>query len=311
MFGVGSSTFVVRPGPWNVSVILLLLALLAGGCTTHEPALLSSDPALRREFVQRARPAIRRWLADTERQVGLRMNFVSLPDDDPVLARCIYDPFRNEPQIQLRHGWQDVDGAHELMHMRMDLLEGFSVLAWRREVPHGEAVEAAFARVQTYTNDEVVHAQLVKAGLALDGEVLRPPLFDDLYANVARYLEEGRPRPEDGMAHLDKLGYGPLCRAAFLIQAELLLQNYRAQLPPRRVAQAERFIRAFRATRSPETAKAESVLALFGRYDVQSPDGQRGILRRWAELEGVDRFVGVSRYERAPQGNYLLPFPVD
>jgi len=239
------------------------------------------------------------------------MAFSALPPTDSVLARCTFNPFRNEPQIQLRRGWQDVDVAHELMHMRMELLEGFSVLAWRREVTHTEAVEAAFGRVQTYVNDEVVHRHLVEAGLKLDGEVLRPPLFDDIYANVARYLEEGRTRPRDGMAHLDKLGRGALCRAAFLVQAELVLQNYRSQLPPSKVQQAERFVRAFRAHRPEETTKAEAVLALFRQHDVQKPAGQREILRGWAKMEDLEKFVGPSAYKKTDKNHYILPFPTD
>ena len=272
-----------------------------------EAAAMNS--ALRQEFNQAARPEIRRLLAETEDLTGLPMMFRPLPDTSPVLARCTYDPFQNEARIELRRGWQDVDVAHELMHMRMELLEGFSILAWRRDVAHTEATEAAFGRVQTYINDEVVHAHLFNAGLKLDGEVLRPPLFDDIYSNVARYLEKGRARPDDGMAHLDKLGYGALCRAAFLIQAELVLKNYRSQLSPQRVGQAERFIRAFRAYRPEETGKADAVLALFRECDVQKPAGQREILRRWADLEGLEKFVGVSTYEKTAKGNYILPFP--
>jgi hypothetical protein len=300
------------PAGWAQGLWLLLLAVLAVspcGCRGPESALLPSDPPLRRQFVQNARPAIRRLLADTERRVGLRVTFIPLPAGDSVVARCIYNPFKNEAQIQLRTGWEDVDVAHELMHTRMDLLEGFSLLAWRRDVPHTEATEAAFARVQTYVNDEVVHAHLLKLGLRLDGEILRPPLFDDIYANVARYLEEGRNHPNDGLAHLDKLGRGPLCRAAFLVQAELILKNYRRQLPAHRVEQAERFISAFRTHRPEETAKADAVLALFRRYDVQQSAGQREILARWAQLEDLEKFVGVSAYQKTARGNFILPFP--
>jgi len=271
----------------------------------------ATGSTLRREFIQTARPEIRQLLTETEKRVGLPMTFSALADTSPVLARCTYDPFRNEARIEIRRGWQDVDVAHELMHMRMELLEGFSVLAWRRDVTHTEAVEAAFGRVQTYINDEVVHQHLVNAGLKLDGEVLRPPLFDDIYSNGARYLEEGRPRPDDGMAHLDKLGYGALCRAAFLIQAELVLKNYRSQLLPQRVEQAERFIRAFRAHRPEETGRADAVLALFHEYDIHKPAGQREILRRWADMEGLEQFVGISTYQKTARGNYILPFPAD
>jgi hypothetical protein len=61
---------------------------------------------------------------------------------------------------------------------------------------------------------------------------LRPPLLDDIYANVTRYLEEGRERPADGMADLDKFGCGVLCRAAFLVQAKRILKNCRQLLLP-------------------------------------------------------------------------------
>lgn len=267
--------------------------------------------ALRQEFLRTARPAIRQLLTDTEKRIGLTMTIVALPASDPVVARCTYDPFKNEPRILLRRGWQDVDVAHELMHLRMELLEGFSLLAWRRDVAHTEATEAAFARVQTYVNDEVVHRHLVDAGLKLDGEVLRPPLFDDLYTNASRYLEEGRDRANDGMAHLDKLGWGTLCRVCFFVQAELILKNYRAQLPAGRIELAERFIRAFRAHRAVEAAKADAVLALFREHDVQTPAGQREILRRWSKMEGLDQFVGVSVYEKTGKGSFVLPFPAD
>ena len=295
---------------WCLGITLgtTLFAVASLGCLAAEAA---KNSALRREFLQGARPEIRRLLADTEERVGLPMTFMALPATDAVVARCTYDPFRNEAQIQLRRGWQDVDVAHELMHLRLELLEGFSVLAWRRDVIHTEATEAAFGRVQTYVNDEIVHRRLVEAGLKLDGEVLRPPLFDDIYANVARHLEEGRARPDDGMAHLDKFGRGPLCRAAFLVQAELGLKNHRQQLPQHRAEQTERFIRAFRAHRQEEAAQADAVLALFRQHDVQKPAGQREILRRWAAMEGLQKFVGVSAYQKTHKGNYILPFPVD
>ncbi len=273
------------------------------------PAAASSDALLRQEFFEHARPAITNLLLDTERRIGLPMVFVPLPTNDPVVARCIFDPFRNEPRIQLRAGWQDVDMAHELMHMRMDLLEGFNVLAWRRDVSHTTAVEEAFGRVQTYVNDEVVHARLAQAGLRIDGEIIRPPLFDSIYTDAARYLEEGRDRANDGMAHLDKLGHGALCRSAFLVQAELLLKNWRKELPPRRIEQTERFIRAFRAHRAEESAAADAVLKLFQQHDVQTPAGQRAILTAWATMEHVDRYVGPSSYQKTEDGRYFLPFP--
>jgi hypothetical protein len=244
-----------------------------------EPAPAASEPALRREVLQRARPAIRDLLARTEKETGLQVVFAALPSTNPVVACSIYDTARNEARIQLREGWEDVDVAHELIHLRLDLAEQFAVLAWRRDVPHTDAVDAAFGRVQTYTKDEIVHARLLKLGFKLDGEILRPPLFDDLYVNAARYLEAGNSRPDEGMAHLDRLGYGQLCRAAFLVQAELLLKNYRRELPPRRIAQAERFVRAFRAHRPEEAASADQVLSLFGKYDVQKASGQTEILR--------------------------------
>ena len=72
--------------------------------------------------------------------------------------------------------------------------------------PIKEAVEL----VKSYVDDEVVHARLVDDGYELDGEVLRSQLFDDIYTNVPKYLEEFRPRSDDGMAHLDAISYGDL-----------------------------------------------------------------------------------------------------
>ncbi len=273
------------------------------------PAGPAVDARLRGSFFEQARPAISNLLVETENLGGRKMVFVAAEEGESVVARCPYDVERQEPRIFLRQGWLDVDVAHEAMHMRLDLVEGFGMLAWRRDVRHADAVLAAFGRVQTYVKDEVVHARLVKMGLKVDGEVIRPNLFDSIYRNATRYMEEGRDRPNDGMAHLDKLGYGVLCRVCFLVQAELLLNNYRDKLSPGRIALVEKFICTFRAQRPAESARADKILELFRRNDVQTPAGHDEILRAWAKVEGLVKFVGVTCYRKEQESHYTLPFP--
>jgi hypothetical protein len=293
----------------QLSVLSLALTLNAEPGVDKSSDAKVADSELRRTAFNLARPSISNLLANIEKQIGMQLAFIPLPDKDPVAARFIFDTFRNEPRIQLRKNWEDVDVAHEAMHAQMDLIEGFSMLAWRRDVPRKPEIEAAFGRLQTYVKDEVVHAKLAKLGLRMDGEIIRPSLFDSVYANAARYLDEGRDRPNDGMAHLDKLGYGTLCRVCFLIQAELLLKNYRAQLPQHRIEQTERFIRTFRAHRPEESEKANAVLELFRKNDVQNPTGHREILTAWTKMEGLEKFVGPSSYRKITTDRYILPFP--
>jgi hypothetical protein len=278
--------------------------------TSTRATVTATGSELRRQFIQRARPSIVRLLEDTERSIGLPVQFVALADTSSVLASCYYDPHANQARVQLREGWEDVDVAHELMHLRMDLTGGFSVLAWKRDVVRTPAAEAAFGRIQTYISDEVVHQRLLDAGLKLDGEILRPQLFDDIYANVAKYLNADKDRANDGMSHLDAMGYGALCRIAFFVQACLIESRWVA-LPPARVELARNFMSAFRAKRPEEAAKAFEVLEWFRQQDVQTPEGHREILRRWAALEKLDAVVGVSSYRKTAQGNFILPFPVD
>lgn len=266
-------------------------------------------PELRAEFFAKARPAISNLLVETEQDIGMKVVFIALPTNDAVIARFIYDTTRNEPQVQLRAGWEDVDVAHELIHTRMDLVDRFAMLAWRRGVKRTPEGEAAFARVQTYVKDELVHARLVKIGLRLDGEVIRASLFDSLYTEAAQRLERGAKRADDGLAHLDKLGRGTLCRASFLIQAELLLKRYRDQLPPLRVRQTERFIRAFREHRAVESEYADKILNLFALHDATTTDGHRALLDAWTKLEQLDDIVGTSTYQRTSDGIFRLPFP--
>ena len=287
----------------------MFLMLCAAGAREAAAGPATAAPELRDVFFKVARPSVSNLLVDTENKTGLKMFFMALKDNDEVGARFIYNPHLNEAQIQLRKDWQDVDVAHELMHTRMDLNDRFAMLAWRRDVPHTPEIEAAFARVQTYVKDEVVHANLVKMGLRLDGEIIHAALFDSVYANATRYLEEGRDRANDGMAHLDKLGRGTLCRVCFLVQAELLLKNYRTQLPTHRIEQTERFIRTFREHRKKEAAEADAVLELFRKYDVNNADGHREILAAWVRIDGLDKFVGVSSYVKSATGECVLPFP--
>lgn len=297
----------------KASILMLVLTassvMAMAGDDRSEPADQAADARLRASFFECARPAISNLLVETENRVGRKMVFVAAPVSEPVAARCLYDVERHEPRIFLRPGWRDVEVAHEAMHMRLDLVEGFGMLAWRRDVKPTDAVLAAFGRVQTYVKDEVVHARLVKMGLKMDGEVFRPTLFDSVYRNATRYMEEGRDRPNDGMAHLDKLGYGVLCRVCFLVQAELLLKNYREKLSPGHGALAAMFIRTFRAQRPAESARADKILELFRKNDVQTPAGHDEILRAWAKMEDLDKFVGVTWYRKDQESHYTLPFP--
>ena len=269
----------------------------------------AASTRLRTAFFERARPAVSKLLLETENLVGRKIVFAAVGADEPVVACCIYDVERQEPMIFLRDGWLDVDVAHEVLHLRLDLVEGFGMLAWRRDVARTDAVLAAFGRVQTYVKDEVVHARLAKMGLKLDGEVFRPALFDSVYTDATRYLEEGRDRPNDGMAHLDKLGYGVLCRVCFLLQAELILKNYRDKLAPERVALVEKFIRTFRGHLPEESAGVDKLLKLFKQNDVQTRGGHDEILRAWAKMEDLDKFVGVARYRKDQNSKFTLPFP--
>jgi hypothetical protein len=265
-------------------------------------------PATREAIIEFARADIRRLITDTEDATGLRVEVRSLPKDTPVVAQYFFDTRTSTPRVELRPDWEDVDVAHELMHMRIELVEGYRVLAWRRGVERTKEIEAAFGRVRCYIDDDVVHARLARAGYRVDGEVIKPPLFDSIYTNCARFLEEGRPRARDGMGHLDPVGRGDLCRAAFLVQAELIIERYADELPAARLELARRFVRAFRANRKRETAKADRVLALFKEHDVMTPEGHLEILNGWARLEDLDKFVGASAYRRRGE-RYILPWP--
>lgn len=238
----------------------------------------------------------------------LALRFERLPEDFTHAAENSFDAAENRGVIRLRADWEDVDLAHELMHLRLEVLEGWPVLAWRKNAARAPKIEAAMGRLQTYVLDEMVHARLIERGLKLDGEVFKRQLFDDIFTNVTLYLAEGRSRPDDGMAHLDDAGYGDLRRAAFLVQAELLIQNYGSRLAPKRLKLARNFITRFRAHRKREARHADVVLALFAKNSPLTPEGSARILAGWSRLAGLGEYVGPSSY-RMENGRTILPWP--
>jgi len=122
-------------------------------------------------------------LDEVEAATDLQVQFQNLTGTY-VVAQYRFDPHSNTPTVFLRSDWVDVDVAHELMHMKLELVEGFAVLAWRSDVSRTNAIEAAFGRVRGYVDDEVVHSRLVQEGFTLDGEVLKSQIFDDIYTNI-------------------------------------------------------------------------------------------------------------------------------
>jgi len=284
------------------------LGLAWAGCVLALGAPLQEKEVTRESAVGQLDERAAKLLEEVESKTGLRVAFEPLPRSSYVIAQFRFDPATQTPTVSLRSGWRSHDAAHELMHMKLDLVDGYRVLAWKRGAERSANVEAAFGRVRSYVDDQVVHARLARLGYRMDGEVLSPVLFDDLYTKVPRYLDEDRPRPDDGMAHLDAKGHGDLCRASFLVQAELVARLPADVLPEERREKTRRFIASFRARRAREAERADRVLALFREHDVQTPAGHERILKGWTELEGLDRHVGVSAY-RKEGGKYLLPWP--
>ena len=261
----------------------------------------------RRDVIRNLGSRVVAILDQVEAATNLQVQFQTLTGSE-VAARYGFDPFNNTATAFLRSDWEDVDVAHELVHMNLELVETFAVLAWRNGVSRSDSVEAAFGRVRAYVDDEVVHSRLFEEGFTLDGEVLKPQLFDDIYTKVPRYLQRLRDRPNDGMAQLDGFGYGELCRNCFLVQAELICKKYSNVLSNAHRKKAQRFISAFRTHRSPEASKADKILRLFEDNNVMTVAGHKGILESWARLEALDSFVGSSRYTK--QGSrYILPWP--
>ena len=266
----------------------------------------------RQNVIGKLRRPIKKLLKRLEKRTALTVRFRALKPEFPVVAQYSFEQ-PDRPIIHLRRRWQDVDVAHELMHMKLELLEGYSVLAWRRGVPRDKAVELALGLIRSYTDDMLVFRRLARMGLEIDGEVIKPQFFDDLCANVTRYLRAGHSLSNDGMAHLDNVAggrYADLRRSTFLVQAELIKDAYSDRLAREHKQLLHDFIAAFRLFRPEQARRADAVLALFHRNDIEDIAGHAAILSEWAAMEQLDQWVGVSRYVRR-DGGFVLPFPGD
>jgi len=288
-------------------------AIVGLPCIMTRSAPGQSDQGLDRNAVTaKLRNAIRDLLEEMEDETGLTVEFRPLPRSFGVVAQYGFEQPRR-PVVHLREDWQDVDAAHEMMHMKLELVDGFAVLAWRENVERDKVIESAFGLIRSYTDDMLVFDLLAKMGLKIDGEVIKRQLFDDVCTKVPRYLRAGRMLKDDGMAHLDDVAEGrfsDLRRSTFLVQAELLLKAYKGKFSVKHERRLKDFIDAFRKYRPPQAARADKVLAFFAEYDLATIKGHARILTEWAALEGLDGSVGVSCYVRSADG-FILPYPTD
>lgn len=249
---------------------------------------------------------IKNHLVDLEKQTGLNIQFEPLSSN--VVAEYEFIT-PDKPIIKLRNDWQPEDVAHELMHMQIELIEGYHVLAWRENINKSDSIRKATGEIRCSIDDQVVHARLIKQGYNVADKVIRHNCFDDVYPTATRRLTRLQQRLDDGMAHLDNIGYGELYRSSILVQAELIQKSYNSMLTDMHRKILKRFIEAFRLHRSPEATKADKVLEFFKEKDVQTVDGHKNILRNWVKMEGLDKFVGASCYTH--QGTFILPWPDD
>ncbi len=294
---------------WFRCFLSISLVFSLMGCATR-PAAVPAGASLRDQMFSKCQPKLRRFCEEIEKGIGQPAVFVPLADQAPVNASSIYDTGLGQPRISVRHDAREYEIAHEFIHFQIDLVDRLSTLAWRRGVVRDPASEAAFSRIKTYVDDDIVHRRLVTLGFKPDVEVLNPLLFDSLYAPATTLLEKGEPRERDGLSHLDQLGRGTLCRVAFLVQAEQILAQYGKRLSADHRAKTERFIRAVRTYRPEESAIADQVLALFAKHDVNTEAGHRAILEGWVVIEKLQSHIGISRFEPR-NGRLILPWPAD
>lgn len=285
-----------------------IIGSAARGKTNNIPA---GKTIVNREFVvSRLRDAIKELLEELETKTGLTAEFKPLDRNAGVVAQYDFQQ-PNRPIILLRGDWEDVDVAHELMHMRLELVDGYSVLAWRKNVRKDKSIEKAFGLIRAYVDDIVVFERLFRMGLAIDGQIIKRQFFDDICTKVPKYLKEGRSLRNDGMAHFDNFAggrYGDLRRSAFLVQAELILKPYRDELSGEHKRLVRNFIATFRQFRRAQAVKADKVLAFFNDNNVYTVKGHRKILSNWAVLERLNAWVGPCSYV-SQNGGFVLPFP--
>lgn len=263
----------------------------------------------RNDVLDRLRPKIVKDLASLEHATGLQVRFSRLPATASVMAMYGFDPHTNSVTISLRHDWDDVEVAHELTHMRLELFDGFSVLAWRQNVKQTPVLEKAMQHLRAFSDDEVVHSRLVSSGYRLDGEVLRNQLFDGRCIIVPKQLRSASSLKNDGMAHLDTFGYGDLYRAMMFVQVELIRHNYSDMLSADRRRLIDDFLDTFKRFRPRQHRKARTILKLFHQHDVQTTQGHAKILTELSKIEKVDQFIGVTSY-RKENDKFILPFPL-
>lgn len=264
------------------------------------------------QIARNLRATIRTLFDTLQEKTGLTVEFRPLKSDFGVVAQYSFKQ-PNRPLVHLRHDWEDVDVAHELIHMQLELVERYAVLAWRKNVSRDAAPEAAFGLIRSYTDDMLVFDRLDKMGLKIDGEVIKHQFFDDICTKVPRYLRARKPPKYDGMAHLDNVAqgkYADLRRSSFLVQAELFKKTYGQKLSEKNQNLLADFIETFRKHRPTQAQRADEVLELFYKYDIEKKEGHAMILTGWAALEQLDKLVGSSRYVRKGAG-FVLPFPSD
>ncbi len=264
----------------------------------------------RDEVLNKLRSKVVKLLNEIENGALLKVQFKALPNNCSVVAKWQFTP-PCDAAILLREGWKDVDVAHELLHLKTELVDGYAVPAWRQGVNKDDNIETACGdTVHSYVNDIVVFEQMHKIGFSIDGDILKQQLFDDMYTTVPKRLAKHCSRRNDGMAHLDNIGFGVLRRSCFLVHAELFLEHYADFLKPEHLASTKEFVESFRKYRHREARKADRLLFLFKTHNVMNPKEQKQILSAWLQLGRFDSHFGVSVYVRANNG-YILPYPVE
>lgn len=253
-----------------------------------------------------SRQEVKALLGKIEEKTKLQVEFENLPADCKVPAQYEFQRL-DKPVVYLRQNWDDALVAHELMHMNIELLDGYSFLGWDDDEQPPERVKKAVNVIRNHVDDVVVEKRLFQMKFKVDGEIIRPSYFDERCKCIAAALRNEHPREYDFMTALDKYDYGELYRSAWLVQAELYLRLYRSEITEKHGELIDGFITAFRKCRLKETSRANKVLDYFNQHDVQTVDGHREILRKWAILEKLNGLIRIKKYVRTSRGYEELP----
>lgn len=245
---------------------------------------------------------VKKFLKDTEQLTGLRCVIESHTVEDYMHGQSEYISGNDFFTVYLKNPQDEELLVHELIHIHLELIEGFSIIGFPPNGnPGGESELYQIVKLlRNYTDDQVVAERLHDMGYN--------PFSQNLFKKIQREpIKQMRGNNPNALNIYYQYGNkaGELFRAYFYLQTEFIKERYRDWAKSEGIKIIDTFQNLFQVRFRDVFKLINKLKIIYNTYNFGNSDERKKLFLELIKLMEIESKVVLCSFKKAQKG-YIL-----